>query len=153
MARTHTFKSNRDNNGYGYYGFIEDGELVLGESWPHEGGETYRGSFENATSTLRNLKNEAPRLYNSIMKYYTEKTYTNETCLSFLKPGDKFIRLPNKDPNFKDNTEYLLIDMEISKCFVYGDKMTGFATALDLEDYKVYIFDKTSKVKVIKEKS
>lgn len=36
MARTHTFKGSL-KNGYSHYAFIEDGLLVLGESWPHEG--------------------------------------------------------------------------------------------------------------------
>lgn len=42
MARTHTFKGSTD--AYGYYAFIENGELVIGENWPREGGDTYRGS-------------------------------------------------------------------------------------------------------------
>ena len=150
MARTHTFKSSRDGgSGFGYFGFIEDGELVLVENWPREGGETYRGSFANATRALRNLEKEAPRLYNSIMKYYTENPETNEKSLSLLKPGDKFIRLSDNDPDFKDDTTYMLIYMEVSKCFVSGDKLSGFATALSLADFKVYIFDKTTNVKLI----
>ena len=149
MARTHTFKASADSYGYGYYGFIENNELVLVESWPREGGEIYRGSFANATKVLRGLKDYAPKLYSSIMEYYTKNQESYEITLSMLQPGDKFIRVSDNDPNFKDNTEYMLIDMDISKCFVFGDKMACFAPALDLETYKVFCFNKTSKVKRI----
>lgn len=73
MAITRTFKNNCDRYGYGYFGYIEDGQLVLGESWPREGGITYRGSFTEAKAHLEAIKEKAPRLYNSVMKYYTEK--------------------------------------------------------------------------------
>lgn len=71
MAITRTFKSNKDIYGNGYYGYIEDGQLVLGEEWPHEGGITYRGSYSDAKKHLEGLKAKAPRLYNDIEKYYT----------------------------------------------------------------------------------
>jgi hypothetical protein len=74
MSITHTFAgSNSLKGGYGYYAFIENGELVIGENWPREGGETYRGTFANASRAMRTLEKEAPRLYSSIIKYYTEK--------------------------------------------------------------------------------
>lgn len=72
MAITHHFKSNKDVHGYGYFGYIEDGQLVLAEDWPREGGVTYRGSYRDATRALEELMNKAPRLYNSITKYYEE---------------------------------------------------------------------------------
>lgn len=73
MAITHHFKSNKDMHGYGYFGYIEDGQLVLAEDWPREGGVTFRGSFKDASGELLRLKDKAPRLYNSIMKYYAEQ--------------------------------------------------------------------------------
>ena len=150
MARTHTFKGSRDGgSGFGYFGFIENGELVLVENWPREGGQTYRGSFANAQRALRNLKDEAPRLYNDIIKYYAENPESDDTYLHLLKPGDKFIRVSHTDPNFKDDRSYMLIDMNISQCFVFGDNLSCFVPALDLNSYKVFCFDKMSKVKRI----
>lgn len=73
MAISHHFKGSQDSYGYGYFGYIEDGQLVLGESWPREGGVTYRGTYRDAAASLTKLKDAAPRLYNSIVKYYTEQ--------------------------------------------------------------------------------
>ena len=73
MARTHTFKGSL-KNGYGHYAFIEDGLLVLGESWPHEGGETFRGSFEEAGKALASIRKEAPSLVKAIEDYYAQET-------------------------------------------------------------------------------
>lgn len=73
MAITRHFKGSTDQYGYGYFGYIEDGQLVLGESWPREGGVTYRGTYCDATAALAKLKDDAPKLYNSIVKYYTEE--------------------------------------------------------------------------------
>ena len=138
MKIEHTFKSNRDIHGYGYYGYIDKDtkELVIGESWPHEGGDLYRGTFAGAQDILNNLKDKATRLYNDINKYYTQNPdAAGILTLQALKPGDHFIR---------DTIEYVVIDMDISKCFVYGDKMTSLIPVLCLEDFKVCIFDRDS---------
>lgn len=73
MAITHTFKGSKGANGYGYYAYISDGELVIGESWPHEGGELYRGSYENAGKAIANLRREAPVIVDDIEAYYAEE--------------------------------------------------------------------------------
>jgi hypothetical protein len=141
MARTHTFKSSL-KGGYGYYAFIENDELVIGESWPHEGGETYRDSFANATRALRNIEKEAPRLYNDIMKYYTEHVEPKRTIrIKDLKFGNEFIL---------NNKKYMLIDMNISSCFVStAGKESSIACALDMADFKVYCFDKETEIKIL----
>lgn len=142
MAITHTFAGSR-TNGYGYYAFIEDEELVIGEDWPHEGGEVYRGAFNNATRAMRTLEREAVRLYNSITKYYAqhpEKAGSN--ILEHLLPGAKFKKA-------EDSAEYMLIDFDVSKCFVYGDKMQGFVAAINLCNYKMYLFNKQTKVEIL----
>lgn len=72
MARTHIFKGSCVN-GFGYYAYIEDGELVVGEHWPREGGETFRGAYADATRVLRTLEKEAVALYNAITAYYAEQ--------------------------------------------------------------------------------
>lgn len=135
MAITHTFAGSRD---YGYYAFIENGELVIGENWPHEGGEIYRGTFFNATKVMRNLEKENVRLYNSITKYYETHSETNTICLAYLKPGDRFSY---------NGKNYIKVDMEISKCFVFGDQRFGdFVTALDLNTYKIFCLPKKEQV-------
>lgn len=73
MAITRHFKGSTDCYGYGYFGYIEEGQLVIGENWPREGGVTYRGTYRDATEVLEELKEKAPRLYNSIVKYYTDE--------------------------------------------------------------------------------
>ena len=134
MKIEHTFKSNRGIHGYGYYGYIDKDtqELVIGENWPHEGGDLYRGTFAGAQGILNKLKEKAPRLYNDINKYYIDNP--NEAgvlTLQALRPGEHFVR---------DTAEYVVIDMDISKCFVWGDKMTDLKPVLCLEDFKVYLF-------------
>ena len=132
MAIKHRFKCSLDYYGYGYYGFIdkETDELVIEESWPREGGEIYRGTYANAYRTLRTLKDEAPRLYNSIIKYYTEKPEeAGKLKLSALKPGTKF--------TYKGE-QYMVVDMDISKCFIYENEAFCFTPALDLKTYKIF---------------
>ena len=148
MKIKHTFKSSRDNNGYGYYGYInEKNQLVLGESWPHEGGDIYTGSYEGAVSILKTFKDKAPRLYNDIVKYYTKnQAEANVLTLAFLGFGDKFIRV-----GAEDQDKYMRIDFDAAKCFVSGDKLSGFVAALCLRDYKVYLFAGTTEVKVLNE--
>lgn len=72
MAITHTFKGSKGGGRYGYYAYIEDSLLVIGEDWPREGGEIYRGSFVNAFDVLEVLRKNEPKLFNSITEYYKE---------------------------------------------------------------------------------
>ena len=74
MAITHTFAGSKSDYGYGYYAYIEDGLLVIGEDWPHEGGEVYRGKYADAGKVLARLKqdNSAKTIFNSIEKYYSK---------------------------------------------------------------------------------
>ena len=148
MKIKHTFKSSRDNNGYGYYGYInEKNQLVLGESWPHEGGDLYTGPYEGAVNILKTFKDKAPRLYNDIVKYYTKnQAEADVQALAFLGFGDKFVR-----EGVEDQNKYMRIDFDVAKCFVFGEKLSGFIAVLGLQDFKVYLFDSTTKVKVLKE--
>lgn len=140
MAITHTFKGSKGNNGYGYFAFIENGELCIGENWPHEGGITYQGDYAGAYQALRTLEKEAPTLYNSIVSYYSKHSEI-ENSIAQLKLGDKF---------YLHGKEYMLIDLNPSTCFLAssGKPQTVFS-AVDLMDYKVYCF--MSDTKVIKE--
>lgn len=140
MAITHTFKGSKGNNGYGYFAFIENGELVIGENWPTEGGITYQGDYAGAYKALKTLEKEAPALYNSIVSYYSKHSEI-ENSIAQLKLGDKF---------YFHSKEYMLIDLNPSTCFLAssGKPQTVFS-AVDLTDYKVYCF--MSDTKVIKE--
>ena len=72
MARTHTFKGSA-SAGYGYFAYIEDGQLVIGEEWGREGGILYKGPYAHVDKhTMRMLENAAPKLYKSIVQYYAE---------------------------------------------------------------------------------
>ena len=72
MAITHAFKGSKGGDRYGYYAYLKDGLLIVGEDWPHEGGDIYKGSYANAKSVLALLKKEEPKLYNGIVEYYKE---------------------------------------------------------------------------------
>lgn len=73
MAIMHHFRGSKGfGSGYGHYAYIEDGQLVIGEEWPHEGGVTYRGSYVGATTRLATLKSEAPALFKSIEEYFAK---------------------------------------------------------------------------------
>lgn len=148
MKIKHTFKGSKGFHGYGYFAFIDGdtNELVIGESWPHEGGEIFRGVYEDATPrTLKTLAKDAPALANAIEEYYiTHLLETNVTTLEALRPGMNF-----KRKNAEDDSRYMLVDMEVSKCFVFGEKLKGFVTALSLENYKIYLFDKSTKIELI----
>lgn len=75
MAITHQFRSSTGALGYGYTGYIEDGKIVINEHWPREGGTAFHGTYEELLKTcyVNELREKATRLYNSIVKYYTEK--------------------------------------------------------------------------------
>ena len=72
----HTFARGTDR--YGYYAYEKNGQLVIGEDWPHEGGDVYVGSYADAGYWLKVLQREEPDLYNSIVKYYTQKENNDE---------------------------------------------------------------------------
>ena len=84
MNFKHTFTPSKDANGYGYSAFIdENNKLVIYESWPHEGGETYRGRFADLPAYFKEeLKVTAPSLFNSITRYYGEYNFPEEKELN-----------------------------------------------------------------------
>ena len=71
MARTHTFKGSA-SAGYGYFAYIEDGQLVIGEEWGRDGGILFRGTYEEAVKQgwLSKLWRERQKLFSSIEEYY-----------------------------------------------------------------------------------
>jgi hypothetical protein len=108
MAITHSFEDSRDTYGYGYFACIEDGQLVIAEDWPREGGVTYRGTYADAGSRLEQLKTEDECLYYSIKAYFANPKHREEVDTIKLPgnaisakdaraKGDK-IREDNKNP-------------------------------------------------------
>ena len=79
MARTHTFKGSA-SAGYGYFAYIEDGQLVIAEDWGREGGILYKGPFDckDADKHLAMLRKNSPKLYESILKYYAKEEAAKE---------------------------------------------------------------------------
>ncbi len=74
------FKDSRDRSGNGYSGYISIyGELVLEYDDPRNGGEYYRGSYDRATSHLKELKLKDNVLYDDIEKYFTKHGVKDES--------------------------------------------------------------------------
>lgn len=57
--------------GYGYYAFVKEGLLYIGEERHREGGNLYVGKYKGEdTPFLKSVKEENEKLYNSIIEYY-----------------------------------------------------------------------------------
>ena len=57
--------------GYGYYAFVKEGLLYIGEERGREGGNLYVGYYKGEeTPFLRSVKEENEELYNDIVEYY-----------------------------------------------------------------------------------
>lgn len=69
---THQFKDSRDLHGNGWYGYIEDGKLVIGHEAPREGGILFRGTYAAAAEQgwLATLLREDQKLYHDIGLYF-----------------------------------------------------------------------------------
>jgi hypothetical protein len=69
---THQFKDSRDLHGNGWYGWIEDGKLVIGHEAPREGGILFRGTYDEAAEQgwLATLLREDQKLYHDIDLYF-----------------------------------------------------------------------------------
>lgn len=78
MARTHTFKGSA-SAGYGYFAYIEEGQLVIGEDWGRDGGILFRGSYDDAVKQgwLSKLWRERQKLFSAIEEYYTKEANKN----------------------------------------------------------------------------
>lgn len=62
---------NNANDRWGWFSYVEDGNLVIGESNPHEGGVLYQGKYMgDDTPYILSLKREDIGQYNRIVKYF-----------------------------------------------------------------------------------
>ena len=134
MAITHMFKGSKGFDSYGYYGYIENGQLVLGESWPREGGETYRGSFDGVPeSYIKELEQKAPTLIAHIRKYLEEHpNMSYETEVHHVTVGQMFKH---------KGRIYTVINGSGSSYIIDADgKEVYLVTALDIESHRVQLF-------------
>lgn len=144
MAITHMFKGSKGFDSYGYYGYIENGQLVLGESWPREGGETYRGSFEGVPeSYVRELEQKAPTLIAHIRRYLQEHpTLSCETEVRYIAAGQMFQHKGRIYTVINSNaTPY-------SNAYIIdaAGKEVYLVAALDMESHRVQLFANTLNV-------
>lgn len=81
MAITHQFKDSRDFHGNGWYGYIENGQLVICHEAPREGGVLFKGTYKEAAERgwLAALLREDQRLYNDIEKYFIKHGVKDDT--------------------------------------------------------------------------
>ena len=129
------------SNECGYYAYIENGELFVGNEFGREGGVFYRGDkqhdhFGSREHVLKVLDAENKTLYESVKNYFSTEPLDMDTHaedrLIDLAVGSKFMRL-------EDDTTYLVIDRSIRDCFDASiDKK--LIPVLNLKDYKVHLF-------------
>ena len=103
---THRFKDSRDFYGYGYYGYIENGLLVLGLETP-SGCEIYfRGPYAVALSSykLGDLRSRDKVLYDDIMQYFSAP-YDAEDLKQKLSFDEETKTILFKVKLFMDNCE------------------------------------------------
>ena len=111
MARTHTFKGSA-SAGYGYFAYIEDGQLVIGEDWGREGGILYKGPFDckDADKHLAMLRKNAPKLYESILRYYAKEEAAKEAWYVRYRFKDSRDRYGNGYSGYINNTGLLILE-------------------------------------------
>ena len=130
MAITYTFKGSKGGDRYGYYAYIEDGLLVVGEDWPHEGGVIYKNTYANAKSVLGLLKKEAPKLYKGIVEYYKENHEVTKDTMTYrnLNVEDR-MRFELEDLADRYDREYKWELTKMSKSDTTEEKAKHLATA------------------------
>lgn len=59
---------------YGWYAYADGDIFVLGDDYPHEGGELYRGEFkEDKIPYLNEFKRDCPEAYDNAVKYFSSR--------------------------------------------------------------------------------
>ena len=76
-------KSFRGSNfNYGFYAWMENDKLVIGDEKGREGGILYRGEYKgDDTPYLKDIKKENTTLYNSIVRYFNEKVNDHKNAV------------------------------------------------------------------------
>ena len=65
-----TYFKTLGNHEYGWYAYAEDDIFVLGDDYPHEGGELYRGEFKENIPYIDKFKRDCPEAYDNAVKYF-----------------------------------------------------------------------------------
>ena len=140
---SHKFGNSNDIYGYGYFAYIEDGQLVIGESWPREGGITYRGTYKDAKNRLEELKHEDELLYSNIVSYYSKHTQTDSinTANTYTITAAQARAITEKVKKPKDPWNTLF--NKIKEC----SKKGGSVCTFDEEVQGVYFLEHRKKVK------
>lgn len=77
----HDFKDSRDHWGNGWYAYIEDDTLFIGENCPREGGILYTGEYKGReTPYLKDIKEDDFDLYRNILEYFGDDPYSSTPC-------------------------------------------------------------------------
>lgn len=120
-------------NEWGWYSYAEDNILVIGDSYPHEGGELYRGEYKgDKTPYLLSLKKDDVKQYNRIVKYFGE----------YVKK--QYVVSPSYTDNYKVSkyANGKILNYEIMSYW----EVEGYCNALESEGYtKAYDIDELRK--------
>jgi hypothetical protein len=126
----HTFNDSRDLHGNGWYGYIEEGKLVIGHEAPREGGILFRGTYEEAAERgwIATLLREDIRLYDDVERYFAkhgvkDKTSKCGVCSDedprwkavgyYSDPDKKTSKDLKKDYGFDEETKTILFKVKL----------------------------------------
>lgn len=151
MARTHTFKGSA-SAGYGYFAYIEDGQLVIAEDWGQEGRVLFRGTYEEAVKQgwLSKIWRERHKLFSAIEEYYTKDA--KKVNVSDAAPVEETTTKQFKDSrDLHGNGWYGYIEKYISQKHAKTDleklkKDHGFDEETKTILFKVKIYNKNGAV-------
>lgn len=72
-----------DIHEYGWYAYAEDDIFILGDDYPHEGGELYRGEFkEDKIPYLNEFKRDCPEAYDNAVKYFNSRPKNDKQAIT-----------------------------------------------------------------------
>lgn len=70
---------------YGWYAYAEGDVFILGDDYPHEGGELYRGEFkEDRIPYLNAFKKDCPEAYDNAVRYFKSRLENNKSDAMFM---------------------------------------------------------------------
>ena len=101
---------------WGWYAYAENDVLVIGESFPHEGGDLYVGEYKGKdTPYLIKLKVDCPKIYNKIVNYF-EKEIKNTEEFKYLSDMERLKKVFAKfNPRNLDTNLYYAVLAVVSE--------------------------------------
>ena len=79
-----------DVHEYGWYAYAEDDFFILGDDYPHEGGEFYRGEFkEDKIPYLNEFKRDCPEAYDNAVKYFNSRPKNDKQAIAEREEHEK----------------------------------------------------------------